>query len=74
MTIDEFMRDIAPKINIGWIAMDKDGEWWYYIAQPIPKEDTHTWYSTINARQYRLCMFDIDPVDNWEESLRKIKE
>lgn len=29
MTIEEFMRDIAPKMNKGWVAMDKDESWFW---------------------------------------------
>lgn len=30
MTIDEFMRDIAPKMRPGWVAMDESENWFQY--------------------------------------------
>lgn len=30
MTIDEFMRDIAPKMRPGWVAMDGSGQWYFF--------------------------------------------
>ncbi len=39
MTIEEFMRDIAPKMNEGWVAMDKDGTGERTFVE-IPNGDT----------------------------------
>ena len=30
MTIDEFKKDIAPHINKGYVAMDKDNTWCHF--------------------------------------------
>lgn len=35
MTIEEFMRDIAPKMRPGWVAMDDDGQWYWYDKKPL---------------------------------------
>ena len=69
MTIDEFMRDIAPKMLQGWIFMDKNG-WWYYTDiddAPVLEDDWET-----SDFQNNLDMFDIAPVDDWTQSLRKV--
>ena len=34
MTIDEFKKDIAPHMNKGFVAMDKDKMWWWYKEKP----------------------------------------
>lgn len=34
MTIEEFMRDIAPKMRPGWVAMDANGLWFWYSKNP----------------------------------------
>lgn len=33
MTIDDFMKEIAPRMQKGWIAMDKEEGCWYFFAQ-----------------------------------------
>lgn len=77
MTIDEFMRDIAPKMCDGYIAMNKNGDWRWFIRKPyIPKSIQHpnSWFmrrpSPYNIKS--LGMFIIAPVDDWEQSLRKV--
>lgn len=37
MTIDEFMRDIAPKMHPGWVAMSKQNLWWYF--RPVRRDE-----------------------------------
>lgn len=39
MTIDEFKKNIAPHMNDGWVAMDKDGSWRYQGLQLSLNED-----------------------------------
>lgn len=34
MTIEEFMRDIAPKMRPGWVAMDGSGQWYFFKTEP----------------------------------------
>lgn len=31
MTIDEFKENIAPYMRKGWVAMDKGGEWLWWL-------------------------------------------
>ena len=69
MTIDEFMKDIAPKMRPGWVAMDKDEDWFWYLDKPEIEDES---YCPINLCYSSLEMFDIDPVDGWTQSLRKV--
>lgn len=69
MTIDEFMRDIAPKMRPGWVAMDEEGDWFYFKLQP--KITDYYWIES-NKGCYGLWTFDITPVDDWTQSLRKV--
>lgn len=79
MTIDEFMRDIAPKMCDGYIAMDKNGDWRWFIRKPyIPASIKYpsSWFmrrsSPYNIKF--LGMFIIARVDDWQQSLRKVGE
>lgn len=62
MTIDEFMRDIAPKMRPGWVAMNKDGRWFYFTYEP--RIIGILWWG--NDYETSLSMFDIAPVDDWK--------
>lgn len=69
MTIEEFMRDIAPKMRPGWVAMDKNRDWFWYEKKP-PRL---SWGFYIRSGiQIQIEFFDIDPVDDWRKSLRKV--
>lgn len=69
MTIDEFMRDIAPKMRPGWVAMDKDRTWSYFPYKP--RIIDVSWWGN-NHDDPLSNMFDIFPVDDWTQSLRKV--
>lgn len=69
MTIDEFMRDIAPKMRPGWVAMDESGNWFWYIRKPELQDCG--WYPEDFCYTSLEC-FDITPVDDWTQSLRKV--
>lgn len=39
MTIDEFVRDIAPKMRKGWVAMEENGIWNWFNNEPTAFKD-----------------------------------
>lgn len=71
MTIDEFMRDIAPKMRPGWVAMDGNGRYFWFNKMPIILKKKKIWSWVGNVNCYPL-LFDIDPVDDWTQSLRRV--
>lgn len=68
MTFDEFMIDVAPLMRAGWVAMDEDRRWFYFPYEPRILKNY--WWG--NANEISLSMFDIEPVDDWTQSLRKV--
>lgn len=73
MTIEEFMRDIAPKMNKGWVAMDEDKDWFWYSEEPVKYWFEGYWNACIDTPVFRLNdIFDIASVDDWTQSLRKV--
>lgn len=68
MTIDEFMRDIAPKMRPGYVAMNKDGRWFYFPYEP--RIIGILWWG--KDYETSLSIFDITPVDDWKKSKRKV--
>lgn len=69
MTIEEFMRDIAPKMRPGWVAMDEGGTWYWYEKKP---EEEPYYFNAEYGSHAQLKMFNIEPVDDWRKSLRKV--
>lgn len=70
MTIDEFKQNIAPYMRHGWVAMgEKTKQWFFTETEPEACKELNAWYvmGTID-----LDMFDIEPVDNWKESLIEV--
>lgn len=65
MSIEEFMRDIAPKM----VAMDANGLWFWYSKNPTRL--VHN-FNIKDGEIYEMLMFDIAPVDDWKKSKRKV--
>lgn len=74
MTIAEFMRDIAPKMKQGWVFMTQDNDWYYTPINDKPEIENCWGIDDWETRsfQHSLEMFDISPVDDWTQSLRKV--
>lgn len=74
MTIDEFVRDIAPKMRDGWVAMDASGHWYWHSERPV-RRGFNMWGHPSAGMADMTCLscgFDIAPVDDWAQSLRKV--
>ena len=69
MTIDEFMTYIAPKMRLGWVAMDKDGMWTWFDKEPYIC--SYAWWVKGDVSEELSCL-NIVPVDDWTQSLRKV--
>lgn len=85
MTIYEFMRDIAPKMRPGWVAMHPDNSWCWFSEKPDAYEfltdeekaeakEFGVGWDVPGKLDYYLYLecFDIAPVDNWTKSLREV--
>lgn len=73
MTIDEFMRYIAPRMRPGWVAMDQDGRWFWHENKPSKESLKYAWFNYAGKHMMsNLVSFDIAPVDDWTQSLRKV--
>lgn len=76
MTIDEFMRDIAPKMKAGYIYQDEHGTWWFDENKPdiICQFGETTPYSwEFQDTRENISFYGLQQVSNWTESLREIK-
>lgn len=73
MTIDEFKKNIAPFMRPGYVAMDKDGMWWWYTYKPICYLSGEVWRANKNSDYtYLSYAFNIEPVEDWTKSLIEV--
>ena len=54
---------------VAWVAQDADGTWWGF--ETTPNEQHNGWYENEVGRYLRL--YQDQPNENWQDSLRKIK-
>ena len=61
------IKVLLPLLKKGWVAMDKYGNWCWYLQEPT--KDTFYW--RLGGPTSNLSCFNIKPVENWEESLQE---
>lgn len=68
------IQDIIPFMRKGWVAMDKDGEW-YWFENEIERTNDIWIKKKAGKGKWRLLsdIFDIAPADDWTKSLIKVK-
>lgn len=72
MTFDEFIKNVVPHMKSGWVAMDKDGTWEWYEGRPKCVVPAGMW-TALCITHIRLDMFNIEPVEDWIDSLIEVK-
>ena len=63
-------KDEAKKIfKRGYLAMDKNKRWAWYVVKPV--KSVICWYANGDCIEDDICVYlqNIDPVDDWEDSL-----
>lgn len=65
--------DLLPLLKNGWVAMDENGNWWWYKLKPI--KCSSAWFGRTMAEGIKLSYgFNIAPFDGyWEDSLIKVE-
>jgi len=68
------IQDIIPFMKDGWVAMDKNGEWWWFPFEPYMT--SYEWLLRGGDGYEEAIpisdMFDIAPADDWTKSLIKV--
>lgn len=64
------ITDITPFMRKGWVAMDKNGEWYWYGDEI--ECDANLWFGSPDYVKIDDA-FDIAPADDWTKSLIAIK-
>lgn len=71
ITIYEFLKKNKDILEDGWVAMDKNGGWFWYDIKPYL--DDNEWWN--NEKTCGLFCFNIAPFDgDWKDSLIKVEQ
>lgn len=65
------IQNIIPFMKDGWVAMDSNGEWYWYPLVPAI-EFNREWRCAAMQSTYELKAFDIAPADDWKQSLLRV--
>ena len=66
--------DLLPRLRPGYVAMEKNGIWYWYDHEPVP-DDVGIWIFESGDELYELSAFNIALFDgDWKDSLMKCGE
>ena len=60
------IKGLLPLLKKGWVAMDKDGRWFWYKTKPYKRLEDWGIESSVIVELYA---FNFKPSENWEDSL-----
>lgn len=73
MKIEEFKKNIAPYMKHGWVVMSEYKKWEYFSAKPVIIYGCwNNFHNGSEGQSYPLSMFEIEPVEDWRESLFEV--
>lgn len=65
------IKELLPLLKDGWVAVDKDGTWGWYVTKPT-KEDIYWYWGDAGYKCVVLSdIFNLEPADDWEKSLMR---
>jgi hypothetical protein len=71
------IQDIIPFMKDGWVAMDKNGDWHWFIRKPyISAQKGAIAWSMRKSSPYNvksLMFMEVAPADDWTKSLIQVK-
>lgn len=66
--------DLLPLLRPGWVAMEKNGIWYWYDHEPVP-DNIGIWLFWSAGDLYELGAFNIAPFEgDWKDSLMECGE
>lgn len=68
------IEQLIPFMRNGWVAMDSNGEWWWYEIKPEVNDNLLQWMGTEGSTDKIQDAFDIERADDWKKSLIKIDQ
>lgn len=78
MTKQIDIKELIPFMKDGWVAMDKNEDWYWFGAEPYCdiKEEMwmlKSWEVAHEEIGLPVCMYPIKPVEDWTKSLIKVE-
>lgn len=68
------IQEIIPFMKDGWVAMDENGDWYWYYEKPMFLPTNRIWKTTSSSTcKINTDCFDIAPADDWIKSLIQVK-
>lgn len=64
------IEQLLPLLKNGWVAMDKNKDWWWYETKPSQKNCDWLNYEYADCCELSSCL-NIEPVENWTKSLMR---
>lgn len=64
------IEDLIPLLKKGWVAMNKNGDWWWF--QKKPKKGNEVWWRP-DSYIDTFDAFTIKSAEDWTQSLIKIE-
>jgi len=73
MTKQIKIEELIPLIKIsGYVAMDKDGDWYWFSDTPEMEDKMGYWFDCLGRYKNLSEMFNIAPAEDWTKSLMKV--
>lgn len=64
------IQDLLPLLRKGWVAMEKNGDWWWYKEKPETGAYSDVWLAKSCSNYLSLDTFNIARFDgDWKDSL-----
>ena len=66
------IQDVIPFMKKGWVAMDRNGDWYWYEKEPYINQ--YHWESKGACESFKDfgCLKDVAPANDWTNSLIKV--
>lgn len=68
------IQELLPHLKKGWVAMEEDGQWYWYKCKPRCARKAGYWY---NKSQFWVCFNEVLKIEfdgDWKDSLMKCGE
>ena len=59
---------LLPLLKKGWIAMNEDGDWYYFTKKPYANLKANDWRSD-DFEFWKIRFFNLKPATDWKDSL-----
>ena len=73
MTKQINIEELIPLLKGGYVAMDKDGDWYWFSDTPEMEDKMGYWFDCLGRYKNLSEMFNIAPAKDWTKSLIKIE-